>query len=144
MTSTELISQAHRRYDEMIKGRKSSMPKTAWTCGYIEGWMDGERALDNEWEASQFWQAKAESAERRAQELETLFALQQTRMAEAIRLWQESNNKPDILPDLGDLLSWLIRRTQEAEALNAELRRIHRDTLDAAFSPQAEPQEAKQ
>ena len=56
-----------------------------------------------------------ESAERRAQELEALFALQQTRMAGAARLWQEANNKPDILPDLGDLLSWLLSRLSDME-----------------------------
>jgi len=65
-----------------------------------------------------------ESAERRAQELEALFALQQTRMAGAVHLWQEANSKPGILPDLGDLLSWLLSRLSDMEqrALEAERR----------------------
>ena len=40
--------------------------------------------------------------------LERLFALQQTRMAEATKVWREATGKRDVLPDLGDLLAWLL------------------------------------
>jgi hypothetical protein len=55
-------------------------------------------------------------------ELEALFALQRTRMAEAIRTWQEETGKRDVLPDLGDLLAWLMARSVELEALVRKLR----------------------
>ena len=55
--------------------------------------------------------ASSVPAEARIAELEALFALQQTRMAEATRMWQEAMGKQDALPDLGDLLAWLIVRS---------------------------------
>lgn len=48
-------------------------------------------------------------------ELRALFDLQWTRMAEATALWRQES--PDeralVMPDLGDLLGWLLRRIQE-------------------------------
>lgn len=43
MTSTDLIAQANRHYAEMVEGRIPWFTKSAWTAGYIEGWMDGRR-----------------------------------------------------------------------------------------------------
>jgi len=58
----------------------------------------------------------------RIAELEALFDLQQTRMAEATRMWQEAMGKQDVLPDLGDLLAWLMARSVELEAMVRKLR----------------------
>jgi hypothetical protein len=58
------------------------------------------------------------AAEARAEDLETLFRLQRTRMAEATKVWREATHKPDVVPDLGDLLAWLLSaRKALAEAL---------------------------
>jgi hypothetical protein len=65
---------------------------------------------------------RAETAEARIAELEALFALQQTRMTEATRAWQEATGKRDVLPDLGDLLAWLMDRPAELEAQVRKLR----------------------
>jgi len=61
------------------------------------------------------WERQAHAAEARCAELEALFALQRTRMAEAIRAWQEATGKQDVLPDLGDLLAWLMARAARAD-----------------------------
>ena len=66
-------------------------------------------------EQSSRWEAQALEAGVRIAELEALFALQQTRMAEATHMWQEATGKQDVLPDLGDLLAWLMARPAELE-----------------------------
>jgi hypothetical protein len=45
-----------------------------------------------------------------AKELNQLFDLQYTRTRRATALWQEAHNKPDVLPDLGELIGWLLER----------------------------------
>ena len=42
--------------------------------------------------------------------LRQLFALQRTRMDEATELWRKETGQYYTLPDLGDLLQWLIER----------------------------------
>jgi len=49
-----------------------------------------------------------------AAELRELFALQRTRTREAEALWQAAMGKPDVLPDLGGLIAWLIQRAEGA------------------------------
>ena len=47
-------------------------------------------------------------------ELESLFDLQQTRMGEATALWREHHPGNElVLPDLGNLLSWLLARIRK-------------------------------
>ena len=41
-------------------------------------------------------------------ELNRLFDLQQTRMNKAVAMWRKATGKEDTLPDLGDLLEWLM------------------------------------
>jgi len=41
------------------------------------------------------------------QEYDYMFELQQSRMGEAIKFWQEATHQPDVWPDLGKLLEWL-------------------------------------
>jgi hypothetical protein len=67
----------------------------------------------------------------RISELEALFALQQIRMAEATRMWQAATGKQDVLPDLGDLLAWLMARPAALEALARELRNSLQEMCDA-------------
>jgi len=45
--------------------------------------------------------------------LEMLFDLQHSRVTEATKLWQAAHDKPDILPDLGTLVEWLMQRGGE-------------------------------
>jgi len=82
-------------------------------------------------EQSSRWEAQALEAGVRIAELEALFALQQTRMAEATRMWQEATGKQDVLPDLGDLLAWLMARPAALEALARELRNSLQEMCDA-------------
>lgn len=49
-------------------------------------------------------------------ELRAIFDLQQTRMKQATRLWQKAHNKPNVLPDLGDLLTWLCENMNQSES----------------------------
>lgn len=69
-------------------------------------------------------------AEARAEELERLFALQQTRMGEATEAWREATGKHDVLPDLGDLLAWLL---STRETLEAECRRMRERLEELPF-----------
>ena len=57
-------------------------------------------------------------------ELNRLFELQHTRVGEATRLWQEAHGKPDVLPDLGDLVGWLL----------AEIERLKKEVIEAGWS----------
>ena len=56
------------------------------------------------------------SAEAECKSLQALLDLQQTRMTEAVELWREESptERASTLPDLGDLLTWLIHRRDEA------------------------------
>ena len=46
-------------------------------------------------------------------ELQHVFDLQQKRTGKAIRMWRREHGEPLTTPDLGELLSWLMRRRQE-------------------------------
>lgn len=41
-------------------------------------------------------------------EMNALFELQHTRVGEATELWRNAHNQPDVLPDLGKLVEWLL------------------------------------
>lgn len=73
---------------------------------------------------------RIEAAEAEAAELHALFALQQTRMAEATKAWQAATGKRDVLPDLGDLLAWLMDRPAALETRVRELREAVQTALD--------------
>ncbi len=51
------------------------------------------------------------SLQQELQDYSDLFDLQQTRMKEAVALWQKATGE-QYLPDLGTLLEWLMRRTE--------------------------------
>lgn len=42
-------------------------------------------------------------------EFEKLISLQHKRSVQAIEAWQKAHNKPDVWPDLGELLAWLMK-----------------------------------
>ena len=75
-------------------------------------------------------EARARAETKKNAELERLFALQQTRMAEATRIWQKATGRQDVLPDLGDLLAWLMARPAVLEALARELGDVLRRALE--------------
>ena len=55
-------------------------------------------------------------------ELNRLFDLQHERTQEADKLWQEEHNKLDIMPDLGQLISWLLEEYSESKEIIRSLR----------------------
>jgi len=61
-------------------------------------------------------------------ELWRLFDLQQTRMGEATKRWRKATGKHETLPDLGDLLQWLIdeidRLREENKTLDLHFRQL--------------------
>jgi len=63
--------------------------------------------------------------EQELQELRDLFDLQQTRMEDAVALWQAATGNT-CLPDLGVLLKWLMDRAEVSEARVLEI-------VDACF-----------
>jgi len=46
------------------------------------------------------------------EELQSIFDAQHKRTAQADKLWQKAHNKPDVLPDLGELIRWLLEETR--------------------------------
>jgi Mg2+ and Co2+ transporter CorA len=71
----------------------------------------------------------------RIQELETevaefqsLIDLQHRRSAEASKLWQVAHKEPNVWPDLGKLLEWLM---QERAAGLVEIRQLRGDLMAA-------------
>jgi hypothetical protein len=64
------------------------------------------------------------------EEYQRIFDLQQTRMSEAVQIWQKAAGKHGTIPDLGGLLSWLLaerddlrRKLEELEQHSADLKR---------------------
>lgn len=49
---------------------------------------------------------------------EALFSLQTSRMQRATKVWQLETGHPDVLPDLGKLLDWLLSKCEEEEGGN--------------------------
>jgi len=67
----------------------------------IDGW--GISKDEQKWLVNRLKDYKEEN-----KRLNGLFNLQSTRMDKAIKLWRESTGKHDTIPDLGDLLEWLM------------------------------------
>jgi hypothetical protein len=55
-------------------------------------------------------------------ELNALFDRQHERVMDATRLWREETGQHEVLPDLGDLVKWLMDRYAEVKAENAKLK----------------------
>lgn len=56
--------------------------------------------------------AKVKKLKEENDELNQLFALQRTRMKEADELWRQATGRHDTIPDLGDLLAWLMNEAR--------------------------------
>jgi len=65
--------------------------------------------------------AELEAAKADRDELQSVFDLGHTRTVEADKLWQDAHGKPEVWPDLGDLVGWLIKRHDDVQA---ELERV--------------------
>jgi len=99
----------------------------------IDGW--GISKDEQKWLVNRLKDYKEEN-----KRLNGLFNLQSTRMDKAIKLWRESTGKHDTIPDLGDLLEWLMGIIkQETGTLTPNLNRylskreIEQRTKDACF-----------
>jgi hypothetical protein len=113
------VAENERLRDEVTRTKNNALDMQRFQQGKVEA---AEATCQSLLEQSSRWEAQALEAGVRIAELEALFALQQTRMAEATHMWQEATGKQDVLPDLGDLLAWLMARPAALEALVRELR----------------------
>ena len=81
---------------------------------------DGVEALVDEYHdcKQKLTQRTAELEEAKADrdELQSVFDLGHTRTVEADKLWQEAHGKPEVWPDLGELVGWLMRRYDDLQA----------------------------
>lgn len=66
------------------------------------------------------WEGECSDLVRMAHEMraeidyfQTLIDLQHKRTVEADKLWQVAHNQPDVLPDLGELIEWLMKRADD-------------------------------
>lgn len=69
---------------------------------------------------AEHYRKERDDAETETAELRAIFDLQQTRMSEATKYWQERTGNTEH-PDLGDMLHWFIDRLNESEQRRAEL-----------------------
>jgi len=118
-----------KTFKEMCEDEEEKeMLGTSYTCG-IRASQPEERIITYaEWgEAEKHadvhdmyidWMVDHEQLQGRIEELEAVFAMQQTRLDKATKLWQDATGKHDTLPDLGVLLDWLMDgRAKLVEAL---------------------------
>lgn len=72
------------------------------------------------------WKGECSDLVRKAHEMraeidyfQTLIDLQHKRTVEADKLWQQAHNQPDVWPDLGGLIEWLLLRLKRADRADA-------------------------
>jgi hypothetical protein len=86
--------------------------------------IDFARQLERELAAAQsevdHWKGECSDLVRMAHEMraeidyfQTLIDLQHKRTVEADKLWQQAHNQPNVWPDLGKLIEWLMKRADE-------------------------------
>jgi hypothetical protein len=69
---------------------------------------------------AEHWKGECSDLVRMAHEMraeidyfQTLIDLQHKRTVEADKLWQVAHNQPNVLPDLGELIGWLMKRADD-------------------------------
>lgn len=79
-----------------------------------------ERELAEARDEVEHWKGECGDLVRMAHEMraeidyfQTLIDLQHKRTVEADKLWQVAHNQPDVLPDLGRLIEWLMKRADD-------------------------------
>jgi DNA repair exonuclease SbcCD ATPase subunit len=106
--------------------------RAAWVESGVAKWMAEAERLKAECKQLRTYLNDVQAARRRADEvvagleielrelqddydgLQTLFDVQHRRVEAATKLWQEAHNQPDVLPDLGALVEWLMAGRREA------------------------------
>lgn len=83
-----------------------------------------ERELAEAQAEAEHWKGECSDLVRMAHEMraeidyfQTLIDLQHKRTVEANKLWQQAHNQPDVWPDLGKLVEWLLLRLKNQEAI---------------------------
>lgn len=72
-------------------------------------------------------QCRIKDLTQRVAEYEATFWLQHRRMGQATKLWRKAHPGNDlVLPDLGELLDWLMARYDVSEALLMRTQRLSR------------------
>lgn len=71
-------------------------------------------------------------------DLQALFDLQHTRTVVADKAWQKAHNEPDILPDLGELIEWLLNEKTKADQVEP-----HGDSQERAEAAAPADKEAR-
>lgn len=84
----------------------------------------GEPKPERNWLYSRLVEARLELQDHR-----TLLDVQHARTAKADQLWQEAHQRPNVLPDLGSLIDWLLARAQHLEEEIQQLRQMARAAL---------------
>lgn len=81
---------------------------------------DKDRQLAEARAEVEHWKGECSDLVRMAHEMraeidyfQTLIDLQHKRTVEADKLWQVAHNQPDVLPDLGRLIEWLMKRADD-------------------------------
>ena len=108
------------RLDVMIDAAERE-PQPALFSWKLAAYLDLRDARTELVELQDMYQERDE-ARADAKELQDLFSLQQTRMGEATKRWQDATGEHNVLPDLGELLAWLMSGWDEARAQLAACR----------------------
>ena len=92
-------------------------------CAHVnDALLDAEANLSDTRSKLATAERERDEARADAKELQDLFSLQQTRMGEATKRWQDATGEHNVLPDLGELLAWLMSGWDEARAQLAACR----------------------
>lgn len=107
-------------------------PDYNWLRWKASGAEKAEAELDAQLTTYQARVKEIDKLEAELGEYRRLFDLQESRMKKAIKLWQKATGKTDTLPDLGDLLDWLMIRIKELEESNKTLAGLALDWLQSS------------
>lgn len=120
-----------RRYRALVKSTPAEVKKDMEALALALRGGDADAALSA---LNRLCDGAMEAAELRA-----LFEKQEARVQEATALWQADHEKPDVLPDLGDLVTWLLKRVESVEAAMHRLRQQDTDRRAAVREAKARP-----
>lgn len=107
----ELVFAAKKADDEMLLVK---------ACEHIAEGMEGWEVLRNECPSA----AAVASLRDGYAELQRLFDLQHSRVGEATELWQKATGKEGVLPDLGELVKWLLDKIAKQDSIIGRVSRM--------------------
>src|ERR1700734_566580 len=100
---------------------------------------DAEKDVDNLTLKLKTTQDKVRKLQKELREYKATFDLQQTRLKVATEAWRKATGETEVIPDLGDLLQWLLDKYQLSIDLQSKL--DDKQSSDDAYTEVVETEE---